>query len=275
MDRMRHVVLAVMAAVLPMESASAKVTEAEVADNAEAMATGKLLYAYDQAAWHSTDALMTLINPADYPDLRGWIVEPHDDNMLLVTYFGQRDGPRYAVVRYVMRGSTVVKGGLVPAEADASLSSLANRLADARDAATERFSNERLGLCTEGAPNSVILPPDKDGRVRVYIMSSSTTAGVFPLGGHYRFTVGPDGQVESWRPFLKSCMTVDTRPSGEMKEKTAFLVSHLLDPQPTEIHYFVRYNLPLDLGVIMPDGDVWMLGIDGFKNLKSDDLDLP
>ncbi|WP_144037682.1 hypothetical protein [Sphingopyxis sp. KK2] len=256
-------------------AALAKVTDAEKAANAEAMATGQMMYRYDQAAWHSTDALLAQINPADYPDLAGWVVEPQGDDSLLVTYFGRRDGPRYAIVRFVMRGSTVVEGGLVPKDADASLSPLANRLADARDAAAARFAQEKLGFCTKGTGNSVILPPEDDGPVRAYLMSSPVTAGVFPLGGHYRFDIDKDGKVASWRPFLNSCMLIDSRPDGEMEKKTAFYVSHLLDPQPTEIHYFVRYNVPVDMAIIMPDEDVWLLGIDGFTNPKTGEIALP
>lgn len=249
-------------------SASAEVSDAELAANAEAMATGKMIYQYDQAAWHSTDALLALIKPTDYPDLRGWVVEPYGAETLLVTYFGERDGGRYAILRYVMRGSTVVEGGLVAAGIAATLSPLAERLIDARDAATERFMNEDLGLCTDGTMNSVILPPDREDRVRAYLMSSATTAGVFPLGGHYRFDVDANSQVTGWRQFLTGCINVDSRPGRGAERKTAYFVTHLLDPQPSEIHYFVRFNLPLDIAVGMKDGDVWLLGIDSFKTIK-------
>lgn len=264
-----------LAAAIISPLASAKVTEAEKSANAEAMERGRLLYRYDQAAWHSTDALMAAIRVDDYPDLRGWVVEPHAGDTLLVTYFAQRKGPRYAVLRYVVRGSTVIEGGLVPKGADTNLSPLANRLVDARDAAAARFAKERLGLCTEANPNTIVLPPDEHDRIQAYIMSASKTAGVFPLGGHYRFTIGPDGKVESWRPFLKSCMIIDTRPEGEMQQKTAFFVSHVLDSQPTEIHYFARYNVPVDIAVMTTDGDIWMLGVDGFTNPKDSEIKLP
>lgn len=266
--------MAFIGVILAAPAAFAKITDAEKAANAEAMELGRQIYRYDQAAWHSTDALMAAIKVEDHPDLRGWIVEPHADDTLLVTYFAQRDGPRYAVLRYVVRDSTVLEGGLVPAGADTALSPLANRMVDARDAATERFGEERLGLCTDGNPNSVILPPDKDGFIRAYIMSASTTAGVFPLGGHYRFTVGGDGKVSSWRPYLKGCLLVDYRPQSDIP-KEFFVASHLLDPQPTEIHYFVRYNIPVNMALIMPDGDIWMLGTDGATNPTGEEIGLP
>lgn len=274
---MRRIIrfIAFLSTALIATTAFAEITEAEKVANAEAMELGKLIYRYDQAAWHSPDALMAAINVADYPDLRGWVVEPHADDTLLVTYFGQRDGPRHAILRYVVRGSTVVEGGLVPKNADSNLSALANRLIDARDAANQRFGEERLGLCTEGNPNRVILPPDKDGLIRAYIMSASKTAGVFPLGGHYRFTVTPNGKVQSWRPYLKSCLAVDYRPQSDVPKPAFFVVSHLLDAQPTEIHYFVRYNVPIDMGIVMQDGDIWMLGTTGFTNPKADEIGLP
>ena len=87
--------------------------------------------------------------------------------------------------------------------------------------------------------------------------------------------IGPDGKVESWRPFLKSCMIIDTRPEGEMQQKTAFFVSHVLDSQPTEIHYFARYNVPVDIAVMTTDGDIWMLGANGFTNPTGKEIGLP
>lgn len=267
--------MAFLAAMMAAPPTFAQITEAEKAANAEAMEAGKQIYRYDQAAWHSTDAFLATIKVADHPDLRGWIVEPHEGDTLLVTYFGQRDGPRYAVARYIVRGSTVIEGGPVAAGADASLSPLANRMIEARDAASRRFSEERLGLCTDGNPNSVVLPPDKDGTIQTYIMSASTTAGVFPLGGHYRFAVGSDGKVRSWRPYLKSCMMIDSRPKPDTPTPAFFIISHLLDAQPTEIHYFVRHNVPIDIGVIMQDGDIWMLGANGFTNPTGKEIGLP
>ena len=252
--------------------AVAELTDAEKTANAEAMALGKRLYEYDQAAWHSTDAMVAALDGRK-PVVAGWVVEEPGDGSLLVTYYGEGESERPVVARFVMRDGKVVSGGL--GTADDKLSAAAYRMIAARNAALARAVGEKLGLCTDGNLNHIILPPRDDGTIRVYLMSSAVEHGVFPLGGHYRFDIDKDGKVASWRPFLKSCMLIDARPDGEMQKKTAFYVSHLLDPQPTEIHYFVRYNVPVDMAIIMPDEDIWLLGIDGFTNPKSGEIALP
>ncbi len=253
-------------------AALAEVTDAEMAANAEAMELGKRLYRYDQAAWHSTDAMVAAL-AGRTSEVAGWVVEEVGDGSLLVTYYGDGESERPVVARYVMRDGKVVSGGL--GTADDKLSPAAYRMIAARSTAIARAEEEKLGLCTEGNLNHIILPPREDGTIRVYLMSSAVEHGVFPLGGHYRFDIDKDGKVASWRPFLNSCMLVDSRPDGEMEKMTAFYVTHLLDPQPTEIHYFVRYNVPVDMAIIMPDKDVWLLGIDGFTNPKTGEIALP
>ncbi len=253
-------------------AAMAEVTEAEKTANAEAMELGKRLYQYDQAAWHSTDAMVAALEGRT-TTVAGWVVEEPGDGSLLVTYYGDGESERPVVARYVMRDGKVVSGGL--GTADDRLSAAAYRMIAARSAAMARAVDEKLGLCTNGNLNHIILPPRDDGTISVYLMSSAVEHGVFPLGGHYRFDIDAAGKVASWRPFLKSCMMIDSRPEGEMAKKTAFYVSHLLDPQPTEIHYFVRYNVPVDMAIIMPDEDVWLLGIDGFTNPESGEVALP
>lgn len=252
--------------------ARAEVTEAEKAANAEAMELGKRLYQYDQAAWHSTDAMVAALEGRT-TTVAGWVVEEPGDGSLLVTYYGDGESERPVVARYVMRDGKVVSGGL--GTADDRLSAAAYRMIAARSAAMARAVDEKLGLCTKGNLNHIILPPRNDGTISVYLMSSAVEHGVFPLGGHYRFDIDAAGKVASWRPFLKSCMMIDSRLEGEMAKKTAFYVSHLLDPQPTEIHYFVRYNVPVDMAIIMPDEDVWLLGTDGFANPESGEVALP
>lgn len=257
-----------LAAIAP--AAMAEVTAAEKAANDEAMALGKRLYQYDQAAWHSTDAMLAAFKGQTLPNIAGWVVEEPGDGTLIVTYYGEGESERPVVARYAMRDGKVAGGG--PGTPDDKLSAAAYRMIEARTVALARAVEEEIGLCTEGNLNHIILPPRSDGTISVYLMSSAVENGVFPLGGHYRFDIDKAGQVANWRPFLKSCMTVDSRPDDQVKEKAFFVVSHLLDPQPTEIHYFVRYNVPIDMAIIMPDEDIWMLGIDGFTNPKGSEI---
>src|SRR3569623_1576307 len=67
------------------------------ADLATVSARGTAIYAYDQAAWHTSDPMLAKHLPEDVMRaIRGWVVEPRGE-VLTVTYFG-RDGEKpYAI----------------------------------------------------------------------------------------------------------------------------------------------------------------------------------
>jgi hypothetical protein len=76
-----------------------------------------------------------------------------------------------------------------------------------------------------------------------------------PVGGHYRVEVGPDGKAREMRPFTHSCIDMPAagaKPEGQPpgSSTAAGLVTHLLDPVPTEIHVFssLAAHLPLFVG---------------------------
>jgi hypothetical protein len=79
------------------------------------------------------------------------------------------------------------------------------------------------------------------------------------LGGRYRFEVGADGKVASSRRFLNSCFDLQACPPPQAaSQPVGLLVSHLLDPQPTEIHAFASRYFPLAVFVgTMPSKLVW------------------
>ncbi len=51
------------------------------------LARGNLLYEYDQAAWHTTDAMMIAIPDTLKTLLRGYVITP-DGNDFRATYYG-------------------------------------------------------------------------------------------------------------------------------------------------------------------------------------------
>ena len=72
------------------------------------------------------------------------------------------------------------------------------------------------------------------------------------MGGHYRFELGADGKVRDSRRFMNTCFDAAFgqaagAPAGSTL--SSIVLSHLLDPQPTEIHVFASYYLPVTLMV--------------------------
>ena len=257
--------LLLFAVALAATPAIADPTAPQLAAAKEAEARGAEIYAYDQAAWHSTDrfqidlkkAKLTL-DQAFEQGVRGYVVEPTEKGLLLATFYAQKDGRTWAFARYWMAGSAVRRGGLVKPGDDAALSPLALKLVELRGKALAAAGETKSFTCGTATPNTVVLPPRTDGTYPVYVMSAATQAGKFPAGGHSRFDFDGAGKLVAHRAFTKGCIDVET--AAVPKGAEGFGVSHALDPQPTEIHVFVSYNVPIKLFVIIePGNDLWQI----------------
>lgn len=199
------------------------------ADLATVSKRGAQLYAFDQAAWRSTDAMLAKGLPQETMQaIRGWVVEPSGD-MLRVTYYGVRGTRPYAIyVAFVGDGKVVVD--VVPESEGSVLSAQGARMAAAASVArTQSFSR-----CVDRPFNTVILPPEPDGTVPVYLLTPMTKAGEYPFGGHHEVDVGPDGTVVGTRDFSRACLPMQAPPDAAM-----LFITHLLDPHPTELHVYL------------------------------------
>lgn len=131
----------------------------------------------------------------------------------------------------------------------------------ARTTATMPDTLNKVGVrrCSSAPLNSVVLPPvTPDGAVPVYILTPQATSNSFPIGGHYRIDIAADGSIAGSRAFAKSCIALD-REQGGAKAAMLF-ITHVLDPQPTEIHVWTSLasNMPLAVAIV-PSGDVWLV----------------
>ena len=242
----------------------------ENAAAAAAWARGQQMFAYDQAAWHASDAFQAdiaresrdLAALVREEGLAGYDVEPEAGGALRATFYGRRQAEPHAVARYVVAAGKVAGGGFVRRGEESALSPLALRLIAARDLALAAMQQGDHPLCSADQPNTLVLPPDEDDVISAYVLTATTQAGVYPAGGHYRFDVGADGKLAGERRFMKSCFPVDYRKQGGKVAEGLFL-THLLDPQPTEIHAFVRLNIPAELYVAtVGNGAIWKVGPD-------------
>jgi len=75
------------------------------ADHAEAVQTAvnraQNLYTYDQAAWHTTDALLAAVPEATLQTIRGWVVTPEGEELPRDLLYG---GSRLPAPRHLFRG---------------------------------------------------------------------------------------------------------------------------------------------------------------------------
>ena len=68
----------------------------------------------------------------------------------------------------------------------------------------------------------------------VYLLPGTTKQGIVPIGGSYRLELDAAGdRVVTQRGFTRSCITLENPP-----DSAAMMITHLLDPRPTEVHVF-------------------------------------
>lgn len=216
---------------------------------------GEEMYRYDQAAWHGTDRFLADIAAAGIdretlPDrgVRGYVVEPAEGSALAVTFYGEDSIGRWAFARYRYDSGTISGEGLVSGSVHQPLSALANRMAEVRSLAIAEFEKPGHELCSATSPNTLVLP-DLTGGLAVYLLTSTTDASAYPAGGHFRFDFDAAGRLVGERRFMTSCFPLSLADKNGKRPVSVFL-SHLLDPQPTEIHAFVSLNIPVPLVIL-------------------------
>jgi hypothetical protein len=209
---------------------------------------GAQLYAFDQAAWHTTDAMVAKQLPRDtMAAIRGWVVEPHGD-ALTVTYYGFEGTKPYAIYAADYAGGKVA-AERIPAVGE-PLSAQGERMAAALDVARDL----ELKGCVDRPFNSVVLPPQPDGRIPVYLLTPMVTQDAFPFGGHHEVDIGTDGKVAAMRDFARSCLVV-----AQPKDAVMGFVTHLLDPHPTEIHVYLSLWMGKPLAVGTGNDTAWVV----------------
>ncbi|MGY4395108.1 hypothetical protein ACVWZA_000269 [Sphingomonas sp. UYAg733] len=221
----------------------------QTADLATVAARGAEIYAFDQAAWHTTDAMLARKLPQDVMRaIRGWVVEPVGD-LLTVTYYGLRNTTPYAIYVADYRDGKVVTDRMPDATGDRSLSARALRMAAAHDVAAA----QPFGACVERPFNTVTLPPRLGSDIiPVYLLTPMMKRDAYPAGGHHEVDIGPDGKLLAVRDFSKSCLTLDSPDDTK-----GLWMTHLLDPHPTEMHVYLSLWSGQTMFVGTPDDAVW------------------
>ena len=249
--RIFRLLLAFLCLGLPLAPAAAQTPE-ERAQLEWVVARGQLLFELDRAAWVGTDDLLERLPNAGALGARGYIVE-RDGLAYVVTFFGGPADRPLAYYRGRVENRRVVSREIFEADERPTLTPFQRRLADVRGMVA------RLGRrpCGNRAFNTAVIPPETpDGPIDLYLLTPQVEQGVFPLGGHYRFTIAADSSVQSSREFTRSCIAFDTRAVPRDGTPEAMMVTHLLDPVPTEIHVFSSITSQLPI-YVLAEGRTW------------------
>jgi hypothetical protein len=195
--------------------------------------------------------MLKRIPDAEAKGVRGYVVDRHP-NGFLVTFFA-RDGQRFvAAYRAQVGPRGVEQPEVFEGASRPELTPAQARLARAFDAAHEKAA--KLQRCGSDPFNVAIVPPaTADGPLDVYLMTPQTAAG-FPIGGHHRITLDIAGRETARRSFARSCLRMAKGPGEGGAEPVGMVVTHLLDPIPTEIHVFTALaaEVPVYVAVTRP-----------------------
>jgi hypothetical protein len=228
----------------------------EAAQIAQAVERGRMIFAYDRAAWAGTDAMLKAL-----PDARdrvgGYVVDGTADAPRVV--FFDKAALRLVYVARFERGRLIE--GAIPG-AEAVLGPDQKRMIAARQSATRAIvAAGDARPCADKPFNTVILPPtDAGSAASVYMLTPQTTTEQLPIGGHYRVDVDAQGRAGTVRRFTRSCVTIGGKVPKDARPAAA-VVSHLLDPTPTEIHVFSSMALgkPLYVATMQPTRRLWVV----------------
>ncbi|WP_428631946.1 hypothetical protein [Sphingopyxis sp.] len=221
---------------------------------------GTILYALDKAARVSTDALLEKMDRAQLAGPGGYVIERASGSALRATYFRGVGKDARAFFVAEVEGEELLRSELLPAPVP--LTARQAELAAAREAAAKIAVAEGYKPCS-AAPFNTVVVPSSDGPIGVYLLTAQTTAASYPIGGHFRVVVGPDGEKWSSRPFSASCLNLDLPKLPTGSEPVALVTSNRLDPVPTEIFVFASHSLGLPLYVATNDQRLWQ--VDGRK----------
>lgn len=244
------VLLAALAALLAFLPAAGRAQNADEQRRIDwVQQRGRLLFEVDRAAWVTTDDLAARMPDLRGAGLRGWTVE-RDGPAYVVTYYLGEGAAREALYRGRVENQRVTSGEVFPAGSRPPLTPIQRRIADARDA----VSHLERRPCTNASFNVAVIPPETpDAPLDVYLLSAQTETDVYPFGGHFRATLLPSGELRDQRAFTNSCLNMSTRAKGQ-DPMAALMITHLLDPIPTEIHVFLSIwtHMPVFVGTANP-----------------------
>jgi hypothetical protein len=207
---------------------------------------GRQLYLHDRAAWLATDAMLADKRMGKLKtSLGGWVTEPSAHGVRVI-FVSNDTVPRRLYEIDIDEGE---RSSEPTVESPTPLTHEHLAQLRARDVA----ANQSFMMCAK--QYNVVTMPSTEG-LRVYLMPSFAELGVFPLGGYHRYELdGSGGNILSSRSFSNGCIAHHDAPEGLPKGATpsAGMFTHLLDPQPTEVHVFVSLYAKVPLMIMTVD----------------------
>lgn len=196
---------------------------------------GRQMYLHDRAAWLATDAMLADKRMRKLKNsVGGWLTEPSALGVRVI-FVDRGDTPRRLYEIDVDEAER-----LSEATVESPTPLTAEHLAQLR--ARKLAASQPYMACAQRY-NVVVLP--SSGGMRVYEMPGFSKQDVYPLGGYHLFEIDGAGEkILSSRKFTNGCIEHDDsglpdRAMADGFKPAGAMFTHLLDPQPTEVHVFV------------------------------------
>jgi hypothetical protein len=219
---------------------------------------GRALYAYDQAAWHATDAVVAT-HPTEGEDGR-YIARKTDTGWVVAFGHLSETHDAFLIAHLATQGKSPQEFSVEHFAAPRTDTAFFFAAAKAVDLALNDFQGEKV-------PYNVAVLPATEGQLYVYVLPAQTKDGVYPLGGDERYTVSSDGNslIDKHR-MHHSILTFDTNDPQAAKLVAGYHVHVLSDvPEDSDVFYVLtrRPSIPEFIGVdgklrfkIMEDGSI-------------------
>ena len=242
-------------------------TREQIATLDRTVARGRLLVAIARAGLVATQDMLTRVSDPNGAGISGWIAEPAGNSELVTFYADATEGAAAkAVYRATILGGRVTSREIFLGADRPALTPIQARMAAARLTS----ENDALRACTTQPFNVLVVPPaSARAAVDVYRLSVPAQRGHFPLGGHYRSTVAPDGSVET-HAFTNACVDVEPPPLAAGAQPRPIGVTHLADPLPTEVHMLIAQTIGRPLLVVAGTPHrVWLVTPDRIGEIRN------
>jgi hypothetical protein len=222
-------------------------TSAELAAITE---RGRLLYEYDQAAWHATDAVQTA-NPMTVEGQR-YIAKKENGKWIVVFGKLSDDRSRFDISHEADEQATLRVFDVQKEPGERQDEGFFLFAARAIDVAIRNFGGSMRSY------NVAVLPAAAD-QMYVYLYPAQTKTRVYPLGGDVRYLLSSDGtKILEKRQMHRTI--IENHVSKRVKKVVAGYHIHVLSelPEDTDVFHVLTQDPPVPEMVATPHFLYWV-----------------
>ena len=197
---------------------------------------GKMLYAYDQAAWHATDAVQTA-NPKTVQGQQ-YIAKKEHGKWRVVFGKLNEDHTRFAITYEAMQQEQPREFTVQKQPEDRQDEGFFLYAARAIDLAVKDFGGANR-------PYNIAVLPAPAEQLYVYVYPAQTKARVYPLGGDARYLMSADGtKILEKRQMHKTIIEAGPLPG---KKVVSGVHTHVLSdlPEDTDVFHVLTQDPPM------------------------------